>query len=207
MKLSQRLLTLASFVKKGAVVADIGADHGLLSIYLIEEGIAKKVFAVENKKGPFSILEKSTKKYPEITCSFSDGISRIPDDVDTVVIAGMGGILISDILFKNKEKLKNVKYVIVDAHRDLELVRKTLNNLGYQFDWEKIVYEDVYYNVIATSKGPHKLLDEEVEFGYNIKSDPLFSEYKDHLLKQYSKVYAKNNSSELSQKIERLKRL
>ena len=67
MKLSQRLLTLASFVKKGAVVADIGADHGLLSVYLVEEGIAKKVFAVENKKGPFSILEKSTKKYPKIS--------------------------------------------------------------------------------------------------------------------------------------------
>lgn len=207
MKLSQRLLTIASFVKKGAVVADIGADHGLLSVYLIENKIAQKVFAVENKVGPFSILEKNTKKYPEITVSLSDGISEIPKDVDTVVIAGMGGILISDILKKNKDKLKNVQYIVIDAHRDLQLVRQTLNELGFEFEKEVLVKEGVFYNVISVKKGNRKLNQNELEFGYKIKEDSLIKEYKEHLLNQFEKNYQNNNSFELKGKIERLKLL
>ena len=207
MKLSQRLLTIASFINKGAVVADIGADHGLLSIYLVENKIAKKVFAVENKQGPLSILEKNTKKYPEITVSLSDGISEIPEDVDTVVIAGMGGILISDILLKNKEKLEHVDYIVIDAHRDLELVRKTLQDLGYEFEKEVLVKEGVFYNVISVKKGSSKLSSADLEFGYNIKNDPLFKEYKAHLLEQFERNYQNNNSRELKDKIERLKTL
>jgi len=207
MKLSQRLLTIASFVKEGAVVADIGADHGLLSMYLVENKIAKKVFAVENKPGPFSILENNTKKYPEITISFSDGISEIPEDVDTVVIAGMGGILISNILLKNKDKLHHVKFIVIDAHRDLDVVRKTLQDLGYEFEKETLVLGAVFYNVISVRRGKSKLQPLELEFGFNIKQDPLFEEYRNHLLKQYEKNYQMNNSLELKEKIERLKQL
>ena len=207
MKLSQRLLTIASFIKDGANVADIGADHGLLSIYLVEHNIAKKVFAVENKIGPFSILEKNTKKYPKITISLSDGISAIPEDIDTVVIAGMGGILISDILNKNKDKLDHIKYIVVDAHRDLIEVRKTLNDLGYEFEKEKLVKEGLFYNVISAKKGSKKLTSEQLEFGFEIQNDPLFREYQKHLLEQYERNYQKNNSKELKGKIERLKSL
>lgn len=207
MKLSQRLLTIASLVKEGSVVADIGADHGLLSIYLIKNKIAKKVFAVENKIGPFSILEKNTKKYPQIKVSLSDGISEIPEEVDTVVIAGMGGILISDILIKNKEKLKHVQNIILDAHRDLELVRKTLNELGYHFEKEVLIKEGVYYHVMNVSKGQTNTDDNDLEFGYRINNDPLFEEYRSHLLKQFERNYKLSNSLELKQKIERLKSL
>ena len=207
MKLSQRLLTISSLIKEGSVVADIGADHGLLSIYLVENKIAKKVFAVENKVGPFSNLEKNTKSYPEITVSLSDGISQIPTDVDTVVIAGMGGILISDILKKNKDKLKHVQNIILDAHRDLELVRKTLIELGYQFEKEILIKEGVYYHVMSVSKGKAKISNNELEFGFQIKTDPLFEEYRNHQLKQLERNYKSNNSLELKQKIERLKSL
>ncbi len=207
MKLSQRLFTIASLVKKGAVVADIGADHGLLSIYLVENKIAQKVFAVENKKGPFSRLEKNTKEYREITASFSDGISKIPDDVDTVIIAGMGGILVSDILIKNEEKLKNVQYIIVDAHRDLILVRQTLENLGYEFEKEILIKEGVFYNVMSVKRGQSKLAPADLEFGYHINKDPLFNEYRQALLEQYQRNYNCNNSNELAHKIERLKHL
>lgn len=207
MKLSQRLLTIASFLKEGAVVADIGADHGLLSMYLVENKIAKKVIAVENKPGPFSILENNTKKYPEITISFSDGISEIPEDVDTVVIAGMGGILISNILLKNKDQLDHVKFIVIDAHRDLDVVRKTLQDLGYEFEKETLVLGAVFYNVISVRRGKSKLQPLELEFGFNIKQDPLFEEYRNHLLKQYERNYQMNNSLELKEKIERLKQL
>lgn len=207
MKLSQRLLTIASFIKEGALVADIGADHGLLSIYLVENKHVKKVFAVENKAGPFSILEKNTKKYPEITCSLSDGISEIPSEINTLVIAGMGGILISDILKKNKDKLQSIQNIVIDAHRDLELVRKALNDLGYEFEKEVLVKEHVFYNVMSVHRGTKKLSSNELEFGYQIQKDPLFKEYQATLLDRLQKNYLKNNSNELRNKIERLEQL
>lgn len=207
MKLSQRLLAIASFIKESSVVADIGADHGLLSVYLIENNIAKEVFAVENKIGPFSTLEKNTKKYPQIKVSLSDGISAIPEEVDTVVIAGMGGILISDILKKNKEKLEHVKNIIIDAHRDLELVRNTLNKLEFEFEKEVLVKENVFYHVMSTHQGKKKLTPAELEFGYRINTDPLFKEYQKNLIDRLEKNYSKNNSKELMAKIERLKQL
>ena len=207
MKLSQRLFTIASLVRKDSVVADIGADHGMLSIYLIEEKIAKKVFAVENKMGPFSNLENNTRNYPEISVSLSDGISLIPDDIDTVVIAGMGGLLISEIFLSHKEKLQYVNNIIVDAHRDLEVVRLTLQELGFEIVKETLVKEGVFYNVISAQKGHHKLSPIELEFGYKINDDPLFKEYQEHLLTQFENNFKQNNSLELKEKIERLKKL
>lgn len=204
MKLSQRLLAIASFINKGSVVADIGADHGLLAIYLVENKIAKKVFAVENKKGPYSQLKKNTERYPNIICSLSDGLDDLPNDVDTVVIAGMGGILISDILKKNINKLKNVQYLILDAHRDLVKVRQTVQKLGYEFIKEKLVFENVFYNVMSLKKGSKRLNESDLEFGYQINKDPLFKQYKEHLLIQMNNNYQKNNSIELKMRIERL---
>ena len=207
MTLSERLLTIASLVKQGSVVADIGADHGQLSIYLVENNICSKVFAVENKEGPYTILKTNTRRYPEITVSFSDGISEVPDDVDTLVIAGMGGRLISSILLENKEKLNHIKYIIIDAHRDLEFVRQTLLDLGYEFEKEILVLGSVFYNVISVSKGSKKLKPADLEFGFNISKDPLFEKYRERLLKQFERNYQSNNSLELKEKIERLKQL
>ena len=178
MKISDRLFAVASFVKENANVADVGADHGLLEIHLISNKLVKSVFAIENKNGPFETLKNNLKDY-DVTLSLSDGISEIPDYIDTVVIAGMGGILISNILKAHKEKLNDVNQIVIDAHRDVELVRREVTKLGYYIEKEKIVYENgIYYFVISFLKG-HKDYDESVyEWGYKIKDDPLFEQFR-----------------------------
>lgn len=178
MKISDRLFTVASFIKENANVADVGADHGLLEIHLISNKVVKSVFAIENKNGPFEILKNNLKDY-DVTLSLSDGISEIPDYIDTVVIAGMGGILISNILKAHKEKLNEVNQIVIDAHRDVELARREATKLGYYIEKEKIVYENgIYYFVISFLKG-HKDYDESVyEWGYKIKDDPLFEQFR-----------------------------
>ena len=185
MKISDRLKTVASFIKEHANVADVGADHGLLEIYLLEQRNIDSILAIENKNGPFSILKNNLKDY-DVRLSLSDGISEIDDKVDTLVIAGMGGILISDILSSHKEKLGNIKQIVVDAHRDIELVRRTITKLGFYIEKEKIVYEkDIYYFVISFLKGHKDYSDVEYEWGYKINEDPLFSQFKEdelHLL-------------------------
>ena len=200
MKISDRLKTVASFIKDKANVADVGADHGLLEIFLLEKGKVESLLAIENKSGPFNILKNNLKDY-NVRLSLSDGLEDIDDKVDTVVIAGMGGILITNILKSRKDKLTNVKQIVVDAHRDNELVRREITKLGYYIEKEKIVYENsAYYFVISFLKGNKEYTDVEYEWGYKISDDPLFAKFKEEELTTLSLNLIKYCSSEKATK-------
>ena len=111
MKLSKRLQAIYDMVPNG-VVADIGSDHGKLIISLFQNGIISKGYAIENKKGPYSRLVKAIEDSgcsDSIVPMFSDGISELPSDVDTIVIAGMGGFNIIEIL-KIKVQIKRKQH-------------------------------------------------------------------------------------------------
>lgn len=200
MKLSDRLITVASFIKDNANVADVGADHGLLEIYLSKKGNVKSLLAIDNKIGPFTNLKNNLKDY-DVRLSLSDGIEDIDENVDTLVIAGMGGILISDILNSHKEKLTNIKQIVIDAHRDNELVRREITKLGFYIEKEKIVYEkDTYYFVISFLKGHKNYSDSEYEWGYQISKDPLFEKYQQEELQTLSLNLIRYRSSEKATK-------
>ena len=213
MKISDRLIKIASFIKKDANIADVGADHGLLEKYLIDKCSPKSIFAIENKSGPFKNLEANLKGY-NVTLSLSDGISEIPDYDDTVVIAGMGGNLIVDILRKDISKLKNVEQIVIDAHRDLELVRREVTSFGYKIEKESIVYENsIYYFVISFIRGKATYDDETFEWGCKIKDDPLFEEYRScelGRLKENLALYLKSNNpskEEIEKRESKIRRL
>ena len=196
MRISDRLKTVASFIKDDSNVADVGADHGLLEIYLLEHKNVNSILAIENKDGPFNILKNNLKDY-EVRLSLSDGIEDIDEKVDTIVIAGMGGILITNILNSLKEKLGNIKQIVVDAHRDNELVRREITNLGFYIEKEKIVYEKgTYYFVISFLKGHKDYSDVEYEWGYKISEDPLFKQFKEDEIKTLSLNLIRYRSSE-----------
>ena len=90
MKLSNRLETIINMVDKGSLVADIGSDHGYVSIELIDINIASKCFAVENKIGPYTTLVANCLSHGNIITSLSDGLTQVPSEFKTVIIAGMG---------------------------------------------------------------------------------------------------------------------
>lgn len=205
MNISKRLSTIASFITKDAFVIDVGADHGLLEKYLIDNQITEKIIAVENKKGPFNILKDNLIGY-DIELSYSNGIEKITNNVDTIVIAGMGGSLICSILEHDKEKLGNVKSIVVDAHTDIEMVRRNICKFGYHIDEEKIVYENKkYYFVIKFEKGIKKHTDIEYEFGVGVALDSLFSQYKNDQLIKLKRIEKFNSKSK--EKIGRLESL
>lgn len=196
MRISDRLKTVASFIKDGSNVADVGADHGLLEIYLLEHKNVNSILAIENKDGPFNILKNNLNDY-EVRLSLSDGIEDIDEKVDTIVIAGMGGILITNILNSHKEKLGNIKQIVVDAHRDNELLRREIANLGFYIEKEKIVSEKgTYYFVISFLKGHKDYSDVEYEWGYRISEDPLFKQFKEDEIKTLSLNLIRYRSSE-----------
>lgn len=167
--LSERLSTIYKMVPKG-VVADIGADHGKLIIALFEGGIISHGYAVENKKGPYTRLVKAlTEKGLEedIVPLFSDGIRDLPSSVHTVIIAGMGGSLIVDILKKYPGKTKQIDTLIVDAHNAVPKVREEVCKLGFIIADEKMVKEgDIFYEIIKFVRADIATYDEnDIEFG------------------------------------------
>ena len=168
-KLSKRLKIIFDMVPK-SVVADIGSDHGKLMIALVQADIVKKGYAVENKEGPFERLRSNLIRYhvnDKITPLFSDGIKDITRDVETIVIAGMGGTNIVNILKAHPEKLVRVQTIIIDAHTAVPLARKEICQMGYAIADEQIVKEDdIFYEIIKFIKADKAIIsDEDLEFG------------------------------------------
>lgn len=133
-----RLETIASLVPVGSIVADIGTDHALLPVLLIEQHRSPKVYAIDNKTGPLRGAYQLTKTIPQITLVLADGLQGLSSDVDTVVIAGLGGRTIVDILDVIPP---HVATIISSAHVAMPLVRQSLTARGYAIDAEELIEE------------------------------------------------------------------
>lgn len=175
--LSKRLSAIASLVDKGSYIADIGSDHCALPIALFEEKKIQKAFAVENKKGPYERMKKAidNSAFPIIP-SLSNGLSKLPKEVDTVVLAGMGGPLIVRLLSEDQKKLQNVQTLIIDAHNERPFVTRFLEKEGY-FLFENIflIEEGIPYDIMKWRKGRKEIpyTDLEIEFGpLNLRRRP-----------------------------------
>lgn len=181
-KLGKRLETLASFVDKDAIIADVGADHGKLIIYLAEKGIIAKGYGIENKLGPFQILAYNLRSAHSACLSavLQDGISQLANDVDTIILAGLGGETIISILKEGRANLKNVQTIITDSHTSLGDVRKYIVTLGYIIKDEKLILErNKYYEItkfVKTDK-PVIYTDFEYQRGPIIIQSPEFKQF------------------------------
>lgn len=133
--LSKRLKTIASLVPNGARVCDIGTDHGYLSIYLKQNNIAKTVIASDLNRKPLLTAKKNIDKAGVIGIElrFGNGLSIVKEnEVDTVIIAGMGGEVISGIIDDCKW-IKNSKYtLILQPTTSAEFLRRFLTQNGFE---------------------------------------------------------------------------
>ena len=102
MQLSQRLLAVADLASAGHCLADVGTDHGYIPIYLMEKGNYERAIAMDVRKGPLLRAEENRKSHgfeDRMDLRLSDGVAALREgEADTVVIAGMGGGLVIDIL-------------------------------------------------------------------------------------------------------------
>lgn len=202
MKLSKRLQAIYDMVPSG-VVADVGSDHGKLIISLFENGVISKGYAIENKKGPYARLEKAIKDRgleKNVIPMLSDGISELPSDVDTVIIAGMGGFNIVEILKSHVRKLKNVRTIIVDAHKSIPEMRKQICKLGYVIADEEMVCEyNIYYEIIKFIAGEVGYLDDpDIEFGPILRNEKscTFKEKYNSRIKEIDRLLLNNKMPE-----------
>lgn len=177
MALSKRLLACANYTDGFNKLADIGTDHAQLPIHCVNEGFVYNALAIDNKEGPFVIAYSNVKKASldhKIKVIKGDGISKIDDDVDVVVISGMGGHLISSII--EKDERKNVKRFILQPNSDAPEVRTKLLELGYKLvDELVIVDQKKYYDIMVFELGEQQLSLFELEFGpINLKHKPYY---------------------------------
>ena len=94
----ERLKSILQFINEDDIVADIGCDHGYLLELAIKYKNIKKCYAVDNKIGPLNSAKKNLEKYDNVSFVLSDGLIELDsDDINCVVIAGMGGMLINKI--------------------------------------------------------------------------------------------------------------
>ena len=115
-EIDDRLRTAAEFVRKGVTAADIGTDHAYLPAYLIMNDIASRVIACDLRSGPLENAKATVRDLNlsgRIEIRQSDGLNNIsPDEADDIIICGMGGNLITDILSR-AVWLKDIKYRLI----------------------------------------------------------------------------------------------
>ena len=178
--LSKRLKTVADLVTKGNIVADVGTDHGYVPIYLVEEEISPYCYAMDVNEGPLNKAKANIIEHEledKIETILSDGLDAFGDrKADTIIISGMGGDLIVDIL----SRANDFDELILSPHKRSDLVRKFLCRNGYEIADEKMV-EDVgkYYPVIKAQRGESDYSETELEFG------PILLAKKDKTLKAF----------------------
>lgn len=175
----KRLNEIVNFIDQNDVVADIGCDHGYLLELAIKRKNIKKCYAIDNKMGPLNSAKRNLEKYKNIEFVLSDGLLSVDGDFNTVVIAGMGGMLINKIFNDSLSKFLNVDKIIVAPNKNIDKVRYTFTNKGFKIFDESIVFEDgVFYEIIVFIKGEQTLSEKELYFGpvnLSVKK-PLFYE-------------------------------
>lgn len=158
MILSPRLKIIADSIQGFETMADIGSDHAYLPIYLVKNKRVKSAIATDVKSGPVEISKerlKSNKVEARVSVRQGNGLQIIkPGETEVIVIAGMGGILISDILDKDATVAESSKLLILQPMRDSDKVRKWLCGHGFDIiDEELVKDQDRIYEVIWSRPG------------------------------------------------------
>lgn len=191
-KLSKRLRAIVNFCDKNKIIADIGTDHGFVPNFLYEEDINRKIIATDislnslNKAIEFSELRGNKGKIEHIVCN---GLEKIPP-VDQIIIAGMGGILISKILDRDFEKARQAEKLILQPMQQADYLRKFLYDKGFKILDEKIVFEDnKFFHIIVAN---YKAIKEEYR-DIDLKVSKLLRNRKDKDLIEFLKYLINYN--------------
>lgn len=207
MKLSDRLELIASFVPDHAVLADIGTDHAFLPVKLVLEKRIEKAFAMDIGTGPLERAVEHISAYSLTDCietRLSDGLTALkPGEVDTILIAGMGGDLILKILKAAKDTVNEadlsfsatLKHLILSPHTEWDGIRKAMRHSSFFTEKEAMLNEDGrYYTVmrfVPKSSGAADPYEKGLEQGLSEavmeQFGPLLLLEKDPVLKAYLK--------------------
>ena len=206
MKLSDRLESICDYIAYD-YLADIGTDHGYVPIYATTEKISKRAIACDINEGPLLRAQDNIDKYgAKDFCEvrLSDGLSNLkPNEVDTIIITGMGGLLIRDILSKGIDVVKEVKQLILSPQGDGDRVKHFLDENNYVIVREKVVKDEgKYYNIID-ARNFNIFVDKKYMFSGSILGNPdkTFIRFLDKKIKTCDEIIANVENSENGEKL------
>ena len=153
-KLSNGLEAISSFIDKKDISLDVGCDHALLDIYLSNK-YNKKYYASDIRESALNMARANIEKYRcnkvEIRCGSGLEVLNKEDDINTIIISGMGYMTILKILKGIKNK-KNIEKLVIQSNSNPEIIRKFLLENGFYLDKELLVKDKNIYYIISSYK-------------------------------------------------------
>jgi tRNA (adenine22-N1)-methyltransferase len=180
LNLSDRLIAISSMVDNGAIIYDVGTDHAFIPIYLAKNQRIIKGYASDLRSGPCKIAQKNVELFAlqdKITVIQSDGLKSLKDDVTTIIIAGMGGGLITTIIEESYDKISEKQVLILQPNTNVKDVRMYLASHGFTIIDEEVIFEDDhFYEIMKVVKKTGELTENEMIFGPILmkKKSPVF---------------------------------
>ena len=206
MKLTNRLLKIASLVTPNKRLADIGTDHGYIPVYLLNKKIINFAILADINRGPLENARKEVnrnKLEDKVSLRLGSGIEVLKKgEVDEIIIAGMGGILIGELLEANKEVAHEAEKLILQPMQAQEELRKYLLNNGYEILDECLEKEDFRLYEIIVTKYTGKNTEVEDDIYYEVgkklleNKDELLNEFIDNKIKKYNNIVEKLGNKE-----------
>ena len=224
MELSKRLMKIASYVNYCEAIADIGTDHGYIPIYLVKNNKCNSAIASDINKGP---IEKASTNIrfeglsEKIKCLLGGGLKPLKvGEVNGVIIAGMGGNLIRDIILEDIEKVKLYDFLILQPAQNPEF----LYNNNFEILNEDLILDDgKFYELFKVKYNENaKKINIKDEISYEISSillesnNSLVNDYIKSKIKKYENIItyikddtslAKKKKDILNEKINKLKEM
>ena len=195
-KISPRLRAVLSLIT-GESFADIGTDHGYLPITACIEGVVKSAIACDINAGPLKKAEDNINRYglaDRISVRLGFGLVPIqPKEVQTAVMAGMGGMKAKEILEKSPDVVSGLKRLIIQPQHDIPALRRAIHGAGLNIADEIMLTEDMrYYTVIAAepSQIPEKYTENDYLFGKCLieKKDEALKSFLARELQKYREI-------------------
>jgi tRNA (adenine22-N1)-methyltransferase len=192
-----RLNTIADMVRKCELLCDVGTDHGYIPIYLVEKGVVQRAVASDVRPGPIAIARNNILQNGfenKIDARLGDGLKTVKvGECDCAVIAGMGGVLIREIIKASFDTCTKMKQIVLQPMNSQEELREYLYNNGFDILNERLVQEDkkLYIVMSVVYTGVRKEVP-EINFYIGERlianRDPLLPVYLDKQIKTCNKI-------------------
>ncbi len=191
-RLTPRLQKIYDIAQSCTVAADIGTDHAYIPVHLCKSGKCLRAIASDVGKGPLKRAEETAREYgcENISLRLGSGLSTLSEnEAEVIIIAGMGGILISNILDASQKTAHSAKQLILQPMTAAPELREYLNRSGYTIKKEYLAEEEdkIYTIIEVLPKADTPYTPAELYMGKALDRGGLYDRYRAERIKKLDK--------------------